>query len=102
MTATLKDDQIILSFNYHPSIVAFIRTIEGRRYHAPTKTWSLPLSVSRQTLNNLRKLGFLVDPRINDAIKRDQSRVAELVRLDVQPDVPFDSALPLYPFQRVA
>lgn len=102
MQASLDNNQIILSFPFSPTIVQFIRTLDGRRFNKTDRTWTVPVStMTDEKLKNLAKLGFSVDPAINDAIKRDLSRAKELEGISSRPDVSFETSLPLYPFQRV-
>lgn len=44
MDITFKGSYYEVSFKYRPSIVDRIKTIEGKRYHADRKVWSIPAS----------------------------------------------------------
>lgn len=106
MHASLDDNRILLSWDYNPAtapaILQYVRMLEGRQWHPDSKQWSVPIHTITETkLENLRKLGFQLDPRIFDALKRDLTHAEELEGIQHQPDAPLETILPLYPFQRV-
>ena len=83
------------------ALVAFVKTLPGSVWHAPTKSWFIPLPDSMPSLDRLRERGFAIQPELLAYVVADQDRARASTELAGREDAEFDSPLPLYPFQRV-
>lgn len=104
MKATLtSDNEIKLEFKFDRAVIDYVRQLDGRRFTREQKAWFIPLSTLTDVkLKNLEKMGFYIDPAINEAMRADLSVSKELERLQTRKDAELETTLPLFPFQRVA
>lgn len=56
--ATFDNGRFTLAFPYDPDVVASVKTLEGRRYDAETKVWSVPASSSAEVALLCARYGF--------------------------------------------
>ena len=101
MKAHKIGDRIELTFKYDPRMVAFVKTLPGRQYHAGSKSWSIPFADSMGAIEQLTSYGFDISMGLIEAAMGDKKAAQEAETLAVQNDVPFDSYMPLYPYQKV-
>lgn len=64
MNAIIIDNEIQVTFQYDPAIVARVKTIEGRRWDDKVKVWKIPATAwhAKQVLDTLPE--FYLDPTI--------------------------------------
>lgn len=96
-----NDDLLEISFKWNPKLIAFVKTLEGRRYSPKTKAWYIPIPGSGVSVAQLQRKGFEIDEDILAAIEDDARRAAEAEALAVSLDTEFESPLPLFPYQKV-
>lgn len=101
MLVSKKGERLEISFLYRSDLVSFMKTLPGRKYHPALRIWSIPSAGSSESVLKLLKKGFRVDDAIINAMEEDRKTGDEAVSLSLKEDVPFDSPLPLFPFQRV-
>ena len=101
MIVKQKNNQIEISFKFDPKLIAFVKGLEGRRYSASSKSWTIPLAGASVSIEQLERKGFAIEPALLEAIKHDQEAAQESVALAVMPDTDFSSPLPLFPYQKV-
>ena len=101
MIAKKQDNKIVISFNYDPFLVSFIKSLDGRKYNPATKAWFLPLANSALSVKRLAERGFRIEQELLDAVKADESAAKEAEALAIMPDTEFETPLPLFPYQKV-
>ena len=101
MIVRKNNNAVEISFKYDPSLVSFVKSLEGRKYNPATKSWFIPLVGSHASVECLAKRGFTIDPSLWEEVKKDQERAREAEALAVLPDTEFTTPLPLFPFQKV-
>jgi superfamily II DNA or RNA helicase len=102
-TATVKDNKIVLKF-YSSDSSEFYRTLEkvkaidGRRFNANTKFWTIPLNES--SIQQITDIGFALDDSISQALKTNQQHAAEQQAkiIELQQSISIDEKK-LYPYQ---
>ena len=101
MRARKTGDRIELEFPFSYALVNFVKALPDRKYNAGTKTWSVPLKDSINTVAMLSERGFSVDEDVVHESMKDQRAAREAEALAKLDDVPFESPLPLRDYQRV-
>lgn len=101
MYAKKTGEKIEITFQYEQSLVALVKSFSGRKYHAGSKSWSIPLAGSSQAVESLLRRGFRVSPELLSAIEADKAAASEAEAMQVMDDTEFTSPLPLFPFQKV-
>src|SRR3990167_5786092 len=96
-----RDNAIEITFRFDLKLVAFVKSLEGRKYDARTKSWLLPLAGSSVSLEQLERKGFTIEPSLKAAVVADRQAAESAVALTVQLDAPFETPLPLFPYQKV-
>ena len=96
-----RDAHIEISFPFDMALVAFVKKLEGRKYDARTKSWLIPFAGAGVSLEQLERKGFAVDHDLKEAIQADRKAAGEAVALATADDAPFESPLPLFPYQKV-
>lgn len=94
-------DTILISFQYDPVVVSFVKSLEGRKYLPHLKEWSIPLAGSHASIDRLAKRGFTIHPELWAEARKDQEQAREAEALALLPDTEFESSLPLFPYQKV-
>lgn len=94
-------DKIEISFQYSLQLVNFVKSLEGRKYNAGTRSWFLPLASSSVSVEQLERKGFQIEPELRAEVRKDQEQAREAEALAILPDTEFTTPLPLYGFQRV-
>ena len=101
MIVRQRDKHVEISFPFDMKLVAFVKSLEGRKYDARTKSWTIPMSRCGVSLHQLEKRGFVIDPDLKAAVDADEKTASEAVALTTASDAEFTSTLPLFPPQRV-
>ena len=57
-----ETNRLRLTFQYHPDLVAFVKTIPGRQWHTDGKFWSFPYT--EKNLELLKTKFFCHPPKI--------------------------------------
>lgn len=99
--AKIKDDRVVLSFEYNPTLSTMIKRMAGRRFHLTGRYWSLPLINMSDHLKTLKELNFNIDPEIIKSLADQERQAIESEGLREADDTQFESPLPLFPYQRV-
>ncbi len=95
-----RDDKVEITFPFDMKLVAFVKSLDGRKYDARTKSWTIPLPRCGVSLGQLEKRGFVIDPALKEAVEADERNASEAVALATASDAEFDTKLPLFPYQR--
>lgn len=103
---TLKNNNLIISFNYDPYIVEVVGHFGNRRFDNKNKVWVVPLSQLNNVVETLQPLHFKFDP----ILLEEQTKIAKKrQRLERVRNSAFKETelakfaelnLPLFPFQR--
>ena len=101
MTVRKRNNAIEIAFQYNTALVQFVKGLEGRKYNAGTRSWFIPLAGSSVSIEQLQRRGFVIDPELLNEIEKDQAEAQAAITLTLQPDAPFESPLPLFPYQKV-
>lgn len=101
MIVRKNKNAIEISFAYDLKVISFIKTLEGRKYNAGTKSWFIPLAGSSVSVEQLERKGFKIDPELKVALMADREVAKEAEALTVMDDTEFISSLPLFPYQKV-
>lgn len=89
--ASLEKGLIRIEFSYSPDLVAKIKTLNQRRYHAESKTWSTP--AHPDNIEQLMAWGFRCDRELRDILK--QSCIDNIPKVESIPGL----KMQLYPYQ---
>lgn len=95
------NNTILISFQYDPQIISFVKSLEGRKYLPHLKEWSIPLAGSHASIDRLAKRGFTIHPDLWAEVRKDQEQAREVEALALLPDTDFTTTLPLFPYQKV-
>src|SRR3990167_9798645 len=95
------ENSILISFQYDPAIVSFVKSLEGRKYLPHLKEWAIPLAGSHANVDRLAKKGFEIEKDLWAEVRKDQEQAREAEALAVLPDTDFTTPLPLFPYQKV-
>jgi SWI/SNF-related matrix-associated actin-dependent regulator 1 of chromatin subfamily A len=87
------DRVIKISFPYSIDDLTHIKSLSGRRYHVEDKVWSAPVSI--ETVEALKKWGFVLDPKLEVFLQRTKINVNDVPEIDV-PGLKGE----LFPFQK--
>lgn len=101
MIVKKNNSSIEISFAYDPKLVLFVKTLDGRKYNAGTKSWFIPLAGSSVSVEQLARKGFRIELGLLEAMEADVKLAQEAVALAILPDAEFESPLPLFPYQKV-
>ena len=101
MLVRKNKDKIEISFAYDPKLIAFMKTLQGKKYNPGTKTWFIPLAGNSVTIEQLARKGFKIDPELLAAMEADVKLAQEAEAISILPDTEFESPLPLFPYQKV-
>lgn len=101
MIAKLRENKIQIQFDYDPALVAVVKSLPGRVWHQPLRSWFLPLKNAAASVEKLKSFGFSIEPELEEAVAEDVRRLARLSELAGLSDTNFESSLPLMPHQRV-
>jgi len=101
MNLKLYQNEIKVKFSYDPRIIQFVKNIEGRRYDSAEKVWYIPKYISSEGMDKFRRLGFEIDPEVEEEVALVQKTHTELADLKGKLNTQFTSSLPLYGFQKV-
>lgn len=94
-------NKIEITFQYTPTLVSFVKSLDGREYNASRKSWFIPLAGSNDNIRRLADRGFNIDTDLWQSVKTDEETAKEAEAIAVMPDTEFVSSLPLYNYQRV-
>jgi len=103
---TLKNNNLIISFNYDPYIVEVVGHFGNRRFDNKNKVWVVPLSQLNNVVETLQPLHFKFDPILLEeqtkiAKKRQRlKRVRNGAFKETELAKFAELNLPLFPFQR--
>lgn len=104
MKLYLHDNKIGLSFRYDARLVEVVRSLPGRSFDRSKKLWCVPLIHGPMVFEKLKVWNFAIDPelarRVEEMGKKSMEKSATLERVKSQ-TAPFDSPLPLKPFQKI-
>lgn len=101
MKARKQGDVIEITFPYDARLVALMKSFPGRKYSPQTKAWYIPIAGSSEAIEKLRRWQFSIDPDLLSAIEENKRVAEEVEALQVMDDAPFDTLLPLFPYQKV-
>ena len=101
MRVKLINNKINISFKYDWALVNWVKSLDAREYSATTRSWSIPLTSSLETIKRLQDKGFIVDNDVISHVEANHVKAREVEAIAVMSDTVFDSPLPLYDFQRV-
>ena len=101
MNVRKNNNAIEISFRYDPKLVSFVKTLDGRKYNAGTKSWFIPLAGSSVSVEQLARKGFTIEPALLVAMEADVKLAKEAEAIAVMDDAEFTSPLPLFPYQKV-
>ena len=96
-----NDKTILISFQYDPKIISFVKALDGRKYLPHEKAWTIPLAGASVSIEQLARKGFKIDPKLLQAMEADVKQAEDAVHLAILPDTEFESPLPLFPYQKV-
>lgn len=76
MNAIIIDNEIQITFQYDPSVVERVRTIEGRKWDSNAKVWKIPATAwhAKQVLDTLPE--FYLDPTIKFMADGEVERIS--------------------------
>ncbi len=97
----LADNRIGIEFSYNPLMVRRVKNLRDRLFHPKEKVWSIPIQDSDESMAKLISWGFVVPEGLEGALAVYREKREYLLRLTKEKDVPFDTTLPLFPYQRV-
>lgn len=102
MRVSLLDKNTVkISFAYRADLIGFVKALPDRKYEPAGRYWTMPLKNVPLTLKVLQDAGFLVEQPVMLAHAEMVSAHRRLKELSKQEDVPFESPLPLMPYQKV-
>lgn len=96
----LRDDKLILGFDFSPIIVQAVRSIDGRTWNKTTKHWEIPVENLEETLKVLVPLGFTPHLDVKEYQKKIEAELKVFDDIKNSTDQPYTGNLPLYDFQR--
>lgn len=103
-TIKKRGDKAEISFDYEPKIVALVKSLDGRVYNAGSRTWLVPISVTKQAKQAFLGFGFEIDKEIIEAIEADEAQEQALKAVLLADKAAQESflvsSLPLYPYQK--
>lgn len=92
-------DSLVVRFQYHPSLLNVIRSIDGRIFNKPKKQWEVPVTSVIECVDALEKHGFHIDGEVWDLYYETKERIKAIANVKTNP-APYEGKLPLYDFQR--
>jgi len=107
MNITQDKNNLIISFDYNPALVAIIKGINGRKFDSEHNVWTFPKQSIKEVLDVLTPLGFVVDPSLKDGYKEQGLLKAKIERIkrgefkDSEKELFENIGLPLMPFQKI-
>ena len=101
MYVSQNEDRIEIRFDYDRLLVSFVKELLGRTYHQHDHHWSIPLAGATDSVKKLESRGFTIDPALKTALALDEKVAQEAVELSAKDDTPFETSLPLFPYQKV-
>lgn len=60
----LEGDNIVISFDYNPKLVEWVKTLPGRSYNPDTKQWTIPKEKVNYLLESLDGTGLIVSDEV--------------------------------------
>ena len=101
MLVKKTENKIEITFKYNPYLLQIVKSLPLRTYNPRTKSWFIPFSNAEKSIDILKAKGFHIDPDLSLQLVRDKEQAQQVEQLARQEDTVFESALPLYNFQRV-
>jgi SNF2 family DNA or RNA helicase len=101
MRVSLLGDKVEIIFPYSPAMVELIKTLGSRQYAPKRKSWTIPLAGAFESVEKLKRWGFNIDEAVELAVRQDAERGRQAEALAEEKDTPFESSLPLFPYQKV-
>lgn len=90
-TAILENNNLLIRFNYDPTIVSLVKSFSNRSYDPITKTWTSP--ISSKNIEKLMGNGFVLDKNIlkwyEERTTKKENKITNIPGLLINP----------YPFQ---
>lgn len=100
MHINVRDNKLILTFRFSPSILAVIKTIPGRRFDLTKKHWEIPVEHAAECVARLTPLGFTESPEVKAIVESEQEAVRNVEAIKVSPAA-YAGDLPLFDFQKI-
>lgn len=107
MQISKKDNNLIISFEYNPALVAIVRQFDNRKFDAKTKKWSVPDVHIKTVLETLIPLGFSARREVLDEYNKALKQKRKIKRIlanefnSAEELIFKDLNLPLFDFQKI-
>jgi SNF2 family DNA or RNA helicase len=92
---------VILSFDYDPKVVYFVKSLPDRKFIPANKKWKVGMRTFFDHYNRFEKIGFIISDGIKELYEEDKKLKIDLKALLSADDAEFDTKLPLLHYQRV-
>lgn len=100
MKISLRDNSLVLTFQYDSRVVQAVKNLPGRTYSPRHKCWIVPMDHVQQVIDTLVPLGFVADPAIFSIQEAEKVKRESLQAIRSNPSS-YAGKLPLYDFQRI-
>ena len=107
MQILMKNENLIISFDYNPSLIEVIKRFDSRKFNPNTKEWTVPIIHTKKVLETLIPLGFSVHQDVNDEYNRTIKHKQKIERIlasdfkESENEAFEKTNLPLFNFQKI-